>query len=106
MEIPMPTTLVTGGPNGVLAAETTGDTFQGPVTFTNQTVAPGATAGAAVLYPVGGVLTYVNPQGLVQTIVGSQGGLIAAGGAITGTVAETVLQSMSLPANDAIAGAV
>lgn len=102
----MPTTIVTGGTNGILAAETTGDTFNGPVTFNNQSSAPATPTGGAVAYASGGVLTYVNSQGLVNTLVGSQGGLTAAGTAITTTTSETVLQSMSLPANDAIAGAV
>lgn len=102
----MPTTIVTGGTNGILAAETTGDTLQGPLTLTNQAAAPATPTGAAVMYSTGGVLTYINTQGLSNTIVGSQGGLTAAGTAITGTVAETVLQQMSLPANDAIPGAV
>ena len=100
------TQLVTGGPNGLLAAETVGDTMNGPLTLENQSVAPATPVGGAVAYAVGGVLTYINPQGLVNTIVGSQGGLTAAGTAITATTSETVLQSMSLPANDAIAGAV
>jgi hypothetical protein len=102
----MPTQLVTGGSNGPLAAETVGDAMNGPLTLENQSSAPGAVAGGAVLYSTGGVFTYVNPQGLVNTIVGSQGGLTAAGTAITTTTSETVVQSMSLPANDAIAGAV
>jgi hypothetical protein len=102
----MATTIVTGGSNGILSAESTGDTFNGPVTLLNQATAPAAAAGATVLYSTGGVMTYTNPQGLVNTIVGSQGGLQAAGSAITGGTTETVLQSMSLPANDAIAGAV
>jgi hypothetical protein len=102
----MPTMIVTGGTNGILAAETTGDTVQGPLTLANQTSQPATPVGGAELYASGGVLTYINPQGLVNTIVGSQGGQTAAGTAITGTVTETVLQSMSLPANDAIAGAV
>lgn len=102
----MSTTIVTGGTNGPLAAETSGFAVQGPLTLNNQTSQPAAPVGAAELYATGGVLTYVNPQGLVNTIVGSQGGQTAAGTAITGTTAETVLQSMSLPANDAIAGAV
>jgi hypothetical protein len=102
----MPTTIVTGGTNGPLAAETVGDSFNGPLTLNNQASQPATPAGAAVLYATGGVMTYINPQGLVQTIVGSQGGQTAAGTAITGVTAETVLQSMSLPANDAIAGAV
>jgi hypothetical protein len=98
--------IVTGGPNGLLAVETVGDAMQGPLTLDNQATAPAAAAGGAVLYATGGVVTYINPQGLVNTIVGSQGGLTAAGSAITTTTSETVLQSMSLPANDAIAGAV
>jgi hypothetical protein len=102
----MPTTIVTGGPNGILAAETTGDTLQGPLTLTNQSTQPATPSGAAVVYANGGMPTYINPQGLVSTIVGSQGGLTAAGSAITGTTSETVLQSTSLPANDAIAGSV
>jgi hypothetical protein len=102
----MPTQLVTGGPNGPLSAETTGDTMNGPLTLSNQSSPPAAAAGSTVLYSTGGVFTYVNPQGLVNTIVGSQGGQTASGSAITATTSETVLQSMALPANDAIAGAV
>ena len=83
-----------------------GDSMAGPLTFLNQAAAPAAPSGGAVMYSTGGVLTYINPQGLVNTMVGSQGGLTAAASAITGTTAETVLQSMSLPANDAIASAV
>lgn len=98
--------LVTGGPNGLVAEETSGFTMQGPLTLANQAAQPATPVGGAELYASGGVMTYINPQGLVNTIVGSQGGLTAAGTAITGTVAETTLQSMSLPANDAIAGAV
>lgn len=100
------TQVVVGGPNGLLAAESTSDTMQGPLTLANQTAAPASPVGGIVAYATGGVMTYINPQGLVNTIVGSQGGLTAVGTAITGTVAETVLQSMSLPANDAIAGAI
>jgi hypothetical protein len=102
----MPSAIVTGGSNGPAAAETGGFTMQGPLTLANQAAQPAAPTGGAELYATGGVLTYINPQGLVNTIVGSQGGQSAVGTAITGTTAETVLQSMSLPANDAIAGAV
>lgn len=102
----MPTMIVTGGSNGPLAAETVGDTMQGPLTFSNQTAQPATPTGGVVAYASGGVLTYINPQGLVNTLVGSQGGLTAAGTAITSTTSETVLQSMSLPANDAVAGSV
>lgn len=98
--------LVTGGSNGPVAEETSGFTMQGPLTLSNQAAAPATPVGGAVAYASGGVLTYINSQGLVNTIVGSQGGLTAAGAAITSTTSETVLQSMSLPANDAIAGAV
>lgn len=102
----MPSGLVTGGPNGPLAAETTGETINGPLSLANQSSAPATPSGGVVVYSTGGVMTYINPQGLVNTIVGSQGGLTAAASAITGTTAETVLQSMPLPANDAIASAV
>lgn len=102
----MPSAIVTGGFNGPAAAESGGFTMQGPLILSNQAAQPATPVGGAELYATGGVLTYVNPQGLVNTIVGSQGGQTAAGTAITGTTAETVLQSMSLPANDAIPGAV
>jgi hypothetical protein len=102
----MPTQLVTGGSNGPLAAETVGDTMNGPLTLSNQSVAPSAASGAAVLSALGGMAAYVNSQGLLQSIVGSQGGLTAAGAAITGATTEAVLQSMSLPANDAVAGSI
>lgn len=103
----MPTTIVTGGTNGPLAAETAGYAVNGPLTLNNQSVAPATPTGAAELYATGGVLTYLNPQGLVNTLVGSQGGIQTAGIVTVNTTAsETVLQSMSLPANDAIPGAV
>jgi hypothetical protein len=104
----MATALVTGGNDGVIQAESAQApvSLNAPLTLVNQTAAPATPAGAAVLYATGGVMTYVNPQGLVQTIVGSQGGLTAAGSAITGGTSETVLMTYSLPAADAIAGAV
>lgn len=103
----MPTQIVTGGPNGPLAAETTGDTMQGPLTMSNQATAPVATAGTAVVYAQNGLLTYINPQGLTSTLVGSQGGLATAGlVTVANTAAESLLYGMSLPANDAVAGAV
>jgi hypothetical protein len=105
----MPTALVTGGSNGPLAAESLSapETLNGPLTLANQTAAPATPAAGAELYAVGGVLTYINTQGLVNTIVGSQGGIVTAGiTTVANTSAETVLQSMSLPALDAIAGSV
>jgi hypothetical protein len=101
----MATMIVTGGTNGILAAETVGDTMQGPLTLTNQTAQPATPTGAAVLYASGGVMTYVNPQGLVNTIVGSQGGLTTTT-TVANTATETLLQGLSLPANDAVASAV
>lgn len=103
----MPTTIVTGGPNGPLAAETTGDTFQGPVAFNNQATAPAANAGAAVVYSSGGMPASVNPQGLVSTIGGSQGGLLTAGlVTVANTASESLLYGLSLPASDPVAGSV
>lgn len=79
---------------------------QGPLSLANVASAPATPTGGVVAYSIGGVMTYTNPQGLVNTIVGSQGGATAAGTPIANTTAETALQTMSLPANDAIAGAV
>jgi hypothetical protein len=103
----MPTQLVTGGPNGPLAAETTGDTMNGPLTLSNQSAGPGATAGAASLYAVGGQATSVNPQGLVSTLVGSQGGLLTAGlVTVANTATESLVYGVSIPAGDPVAGSV
>ena len=90
----------------VSATNPAGSSMAGPLTLANQGAAPPASASGPVLYSTGGVLTYVNTQGLVQTLVGSQGGFTAAGTAIANTAAETAIQAMSLPANDAVAGAV
>jgi hypothetical protein len=76
------------------------------ITLTNQGTAPGTPSGGDVLYATSaGVLTYKNPQGLVSTLVGSQGGLTATTTVAT-TTAATALQSLAIPAADAIAGAV
>jgi hypothetical protein len=101
------TQIVTGGPGGLLAAETVGDTMQGPLTLANQGAAPAATAAAASLYASGGMPTSVNPQGLVSTIGGSQGGLLTAGlVTVANTAAESLVYGMSLPAADPTAGSV
>jgi hypothetical protein len=101
------TQLVTGGPNGLLAAETVGDTMNGPLTLSNQAVAPAAASGAAVLSSVGGMPTSVNPQGLVSTLVGSQPGLVTAGlVTVANTAAESLVYGMSIPAADPVAGSV
>lgn len=102
------TAIVTGGSNGILAAESLAgpETLNGPLLLANQAAAPAAVAASGTLYALSGQPTYVNPQGLTGTLVGSQGGLTTAGTAITTTTSETVLMTMSLPAADAIAGSV
>lgn len=89
----------------VSSTNPSGSPMAGPLTMANQGAAPAASATGAVVYSVGGVLTYVNPQGLVQTIVGSQPG-ITAPVTVVNNASEAVLQSLPMPANDAIAGAV
>jgi len=91
----------------VSSTATTTQSMAAPLLMLNQSQAPAAVAGGALIYVLGGVLTYVNPQGLAQTLVGSQSGLVTAGiTTVASTASETALQTMSLPANDAIAGAV
>jgi hypothetical protein len=103
----MATQLVTGGPNGLLAAETTGDTMNGPLTLINQTAAPAATAGTATVTSLGGMPISVNSQGLVSTVGGCQGGLLTAGLlTVANTATESLVYGLSLPAADAVAGAV
>lgn len=105
----MSSSVTTGGNNGILAAESPSqpETFNAPVTLANQSVTPVTPTGGPAVYGNNGLLAYVNTQGLVNTIVGSQGGLQTAGIATVSTTAsETVLQTMSLPANDAVAGSV
>jgi hypothetical protein len=102
------TAIVTGGTNGILQAEALAspETLNGPLLLANQAAAPAAVAGAAQAYSLAGQPQWENPQGLTGAVVGCQGGLTAAGTAITTTTAETVLMTMSLPAADAIAGSV
>lgn len=101
------TQIVTGGANGVLAAETIGDAMNGPLTLGNQSATPVATAGAAMLYGSGGMPTSMNPQGLVSTLGGSQGGLLTAGlVTVANTATESLLYGLSIPAADPVAGSV
>ena len=101
------TQVVVGGPNGLLAAESTGDTMNGPLTLANQTAAPAATTGTATLYASGGMPASVNPQGLACTIGGSQGGLLTAGlVTVANTASESLLYGLSLPSADPVAGSV
>src|ERR1035438_3539634 len=98
---------IAGYPNTINSTSLSGSSMAGPLTFTNQAAAPASPTGASVMYSTGGVLTYINPQGLVQTIVGSQGGLVTTGiTTVANLSAETVLQSFPLPAADAVAGSV
>jgi hypothetical protein len=98
---------IAGYPNTINSTSLSGSSMAGPLTFTNQAAAPANPTGASVMYSTGGVLTYINPQGLVQTIVGSQGGIQTAGiTTVASTSSETVLQSFPLPAADAVAGSV
>ena len=93
--------------NSLNKTNTAGDTMGCPLVFANQTAAPAIPVGGCVAYSVGGILTYINPQGLVQTLVGSQGGLATAGiTTVNTTASEMVLQSFPLPAADAVAGSV
>lgn len=82
-----------------------GGSMAGPLTIANQAATPAVPTTGPVLYAVNGQLTYENTQGLVQTIVGSQPG-ITSPVTVANTGSETVLQSLSMPAADAIAGAV
>src|ERR1035438_8703776 len=85
---------IAGYPNSLNKTAVGGDTIVGPLSFANQTAAPSAAAGVATMYATGGVLTYVNPQGLVNTMVGSQGGLQTAGiTTVANLSVETVLRS-------------
>jgi len=101
------------GPNGcvpqnLLVGGTTalGDGGVGEIALANAATVPaGNPTGGIVLYSLGGVLTYKNPQGLLQTLTGSQGGLTTTT-TIANTAAETQLQGFSMPASDAIASAV
>ncbi len=103
------TAIVTGGTNGILQAESlaTPETLIGPLQLANQSATPAAVAGDALLYASAGQPFWENPQGLTGSIVGCQGGLLTAGiVTVANLSAETVLQTMTLPAADAVAGTV
>ena len=103
------TAIVTGGSNGILQAESLAspETLNGPVFLANQTAAPTAVAGQGIVYSLAGQPQWENPQGLTGTIPGCQGGLATAGiVTVANLSAETVLQTMSLPAADPVAGTV
>lgn len=79
--------------------------LQGALALANLSADPATPSGAGLLYAKGGLLYSENTQGLVQVICGSQGGITSTT-TVANTAAETTLQSMSMPANDAIPGAV
>lgn len=103
------TAIVTGGANGILAAESAAgpETLTGPLLLANQAAAPSAVAATAQAYSLAGQQQWINPQGLTGTVPGCQGGLLTAGiVTVANLSAETVLQTMSLPAADPAAGTV
>lgn len=69
------------------------------------TLPTNVTPGGVAVYATGGVLAYKNAAGLTNTVTGSQGG-ITAPVTVNTTAAETVLQSVTIPPNDVIGGAV
>jgi hypothetical protein len=78
----------------------------GVVELANVTTVPShATPGGLALYSSGGKLAYASAAGLTNKLAGSQGG-------VTGTTtvansnAETVLQTVTIPAGDPVAGSV
>ena len=103
------TAIVTGGSNGILQAESLAgpETLIGPLNLANQSTTPTAVSGSGLVYSVAGQPAWENPQGLTGSIPGCQGGLLTAGiTTVANLSAETVLQTMTLPAADAVAGTV
>lgn len=105
----MPGTAIVAGPNGVLSAESSSnpELLNAPLELVNQAAAPAAIASTSQLYGLGGQPQWENPQGLTGSLVGCQGGLATAGiVTVANTTSETVLQTLSLPAADAVAGSI
>lgn len=103
------TAIVTGGSNGILQAEALAspETLNGPLILANQSATPAAVSASGLVYSVSGQPQWENPQGLTGSIPGCQGGLVTAGiTTVANLSAETVLQTMSLPAADPAAGTV
>lgn len=105
----MAQTAIVTGSNGILQAESLAnpETLIGPLNLTNQSTTPAPVTGAALVYSSAGQPQWENPQGLTGSIPGCQGGLLTAGiTTVASTSAEAVLQTMSLPAADPVAGTV
>jgi hypothetical protein len=83
-----------------------GDNGVGEIQLANAATAPSTNpTGGALAYASAGQLLARNPQGLVQTIssvIGAQTSTTT----VTGVTAETVLQTVTIPANDPATGAV
>lgn len=78
----------------------------GVIELANATTAPtNVTPGGIALYSNGGVAAYKNAAGLINTLTGSQGG-ITTSVTVANNNTEQVLQTVTIPANDVIAGAV
>lgn len=89
------------------SATTATQSMTPPLALLNQSAAPSATAAAGTVYALAGQPQWINPQGLTGTVPGCQGGLATAGiTTVANTSAETVLQTLSLPAADPVAGTV
>lgn len=78
----------------------------GVLSLLNAATPPGsAPSGGVVIYAQGGILRYENPQGLIQTMVGSQAGATSAV-TVANSGAASALATLTVPAADAVAGAV
>jgi hypothetical protein len=83
-----------------------GSNAVGVFKYANATTPPTTNpTGGSVTYATAGQLLARNPQGLVQTlssVIGTQTSTTT----VTGVTAETVLQTVTIPANDPVTGAV
>lgn len=97
---------ITSGGEVIGATAPLGDNGVGTLQLANAGTVPSTNpTGGLVAYSTGGQLAARNPQGLAQTL----SSVIAAQtstNTVTGVTAETVLQTVTIPANDPAAGAV
>lgn len=76
----------------------------GVISLRNATTPPSTNPSTGiVLYSEAGVPKWRNPQGLISRAVGGQ---LAVSTTVANTTTETVVGSLTIPANDAVAGAV
>lgn len=95
----------TQAPTGNLQLLDDGSGTFGVLTLGNTQAPPNPVAGMA-LYSKAGILNIKNPQGNAQFVGGSMNQVGASPVTVANTAAETILQQVSMPASDAIAGAV